>query len=91
VASQTEVMKSLTDETLLRGLSPRSNYTDRATAVLAKLVPTFVDRGVSRGQRNVLPRPYSWLSRPEQLLFLPSSSSIVFTDEALKEKLRLCN
>jgi CBS-domain-containing membrane protein len=26
-----------------RGLSPRANYTDRATA--AKLVPTFADRG----------------------------------------------
>jgi dolichol kinase len=31
----------------LRGLSPRANFTDRAT----KLVSTFSDRGVSRSQR----------------------------------------
>ena len=42
----------------LRGLSPRGDYTDRAAAALsAKLVPTFADRGVSRGQRNGSPRP----------------------------------
>jgi hypothetical protein len=29
----------------LRGPSPRANYTDRATRLSAKLVPTFVDRG----------------------------------------------
>jgi hypothetical protein len=30
----------------LRGLSPRENYTDRATPLLsAKLVPNFADRG----------------------------------------------
>jgi hypothetical protein len=32
---------------------------------------------VSRGQRNGSPRPYSRFSRPEPLLFPPSSSSIV--------------
>jgi hypothetical protein len=33
--------------------SPRANYTDCATATCRrKLVPTFVDRGVSRGQRG---------------------------------------
>jgi hypothetical protein len=33
-------------------LSPRENYTDRATATCQRnLVPTFVQRGVSRGQR----------------------------------------
>jgi hypothetical protein len=31
----------------------------------AKLVPTFADRGVSRGQRNGSPRPYSRISRLE--------------------------
>jgi hypothetical protein len=45
----------------------------------AKLVPTFVDRGVSRSQRDGSPRPYSRFSRPQPLLFLSSSSSIVFT------------
>jgi hypothetical protein len=32
---------------------------------------------VARGQRDGSLRPYSGLSRPEPLLFLPSSSSIV--------------
>jgi hypothetical protein len=34
---------------------------------------------VSRGQRNGFPRLYSRISRPEPLLFLKSSSSIVLT------------
>jgi hypothetical protein len=38
--------------------------------VSAKLVPTFADRGVSRGQRNGSSRHYSRFSRPEPLLFL---------------------
>jgi hypothetical protein len=42
----------------------------------AKLVSTFADRGVSR---NGSPWPYCRLSRPEPLLFLPSSSSIALT------------
>jgi hypothetical protein len=33
-------------------LSPQANYTDWATATWRNLVPTFVDRGVSRGQRG---------------------------------------
>jgi hypothetical protein len=34
-------------------LSPQANYTDWATATCRRnLVPTFVDRGVSRGQRS---------------------------------------
>jgi hypothetical protein len=47
----------------------------------AKLMPTFSDRGchVVRGQRDGSLRPYSRLSRPEPLLFLPSSSSVVLT------------
>jgi hypothetical protein len=34
---------------------------------------------VPRGQRDGSLRPYSRFSRPEQLLFLSSSSSVVFT------------
>jgi hypothetical protein len=41
----------------LRGLSPQANYTDRATAAVGEVVPTFADRGVLRGQRNEFPRP----------------------------------
>jgi hypothetical protein len=39
----------------------------------------FCGRRVLRGQRDGSIRPYSRLSRPEPLLFLPSSSSIVLT------------
>jgi hypothetical protein len=35
--------------------SPRANYTDWATATWRNLVPTFMDRGVSRGQRSRSP------------------------------------
>jgi hypothetical protein len=37
-------------------LSPQANYTDRATAAVGEVVPTFADRGVLRGQRNGSPR-----------------------------------
>jgi hypothetical protein len=37
-------------------LSPRANYTDWATATCRRnLVPTIVDRGVTRGQRDGFP------------------------------------
>jgi hypothetical protein len=39
----------------------------------------FCGYRVSRGQRDGSLRPYSRLSRPEPLLFLPSSSPIVLT------------
>jgi hypothetical protein len=45
----------------------------------AKIVKTFADRAMSRGQRNGSLQPYSCLSRTEPLLSLPSSSSIVLT------------
>jgi len=55
----------------LRGLSPHANYTDRAAAAgSAKLVPTFADRGVSRGQRKGSPQPLiSLFSRPGAATF----------------------
>jgi hypothetical protein len=31
--------------TKLRGLSPQANYTDRATAAVDEVVPTFAGRG----------------------------------------------
>jgi hypothetical protein len=43
----------------------------------AKLVPTFTDIGVSSGQRGGSLRAYSLFSRPEPLIFLLSSSSVV--------------
>jgi hypothetical protein len=44
-----------------------------------KLMPIFPDRGGPRGQSDGSLRPYSWFSRPEPLLPLSSSSSIVLT------------
>jgi hypothetical protein len=32
-------------KTKLRGLSPQANYTDRATAAVGEVVPTFAGRG----------------------------------------------
>jgi hypothetical protein len=47
---------SVTKQNKLRGLSPRANYTDLATATCRRnLVPTFVDRGVSHGKRGGSP------------------------------------
>jgi hypothetical protein len=43
-------------ETNSMALSPQANYTDWATATCRQnLVPTFVDRRVSRGQRGGSP------------------------------------
>jgi hypothetical protein len=42
-----------------------------------KLVPTLADRGVPHGQRDGSLRPYSRISRPKPLLFLPSSSVVL--------------
>jgi hypothetical protein len=47
--------------------------------LVGEVVPTFADREVSSGQRDGSPQPYSRFSRPEPLLFLPSSSSIILT------------
>jgi hypothetical protein len=44
--------KTKKKKTKLRGLTPQANYTDRATAAVGEVVPTFADRGVLRGQRN---------------------------------------
>jgi hypothetical protein len=64
----------------LHRLSPLANYTDRATALVdTKLVPTFTDRGVSRGQHGGSLLPYYLFSGPEPQLFVPNSSLIVLT------------
>jgi hypothetical protein len=51
------VVKTYKLKTKLRGLSPQANYTDRATAAVGEVVPTFADRGVLRCQRSGSPRP----------------------------------
>jgi hypothetical protein len=58
-------------------LSPRANYTDWATATCRRnLVPTFVDRGVSRGQRGGYSTVVnlSFLDRIRYFFFSNSSS-----------------
>jgi hypothetical protein len=49
------------------------------TALVGEVIANFCEYRVPRGQRDGSLRPYSRLSRPEQLLFLSSSSSIVHT------------
>jgi hypothetical protein len=56
-------------KTKLYGLSPRANYTDRATAACRRsYCQRFADRGC-HGQRDGFLRPYSRFYRPESLLF----------------------
>jgi hypothetical protein len=64
----------------LRGLSPRANYTDRATAACWRSycqLSRIEERRVVSAADSL--RQYSRLSRPEPLLFLSSSPSIVLT------------
>jgi hypothetical protein len=52
--------------------SPQANYTDWATATFRRnLVPTFVDRGVSRGQRGGSPTIFnlSFVDRSRYFFF----------------------
>jgi hypothetical protein len=65
--------------TKLRGLSPQANYSDRATAIVGDVSANFCGYSVLGGQLDGSLRPYSQFSRPESLLFLPSSSSVVLT------------
>jgi hypothetical protein len=67
----TERVEVPNKQTNFVALSPRANYTDEATATYRRnLVPTFVDRGVSHGQRGgSLHGRKSQFSRPEPLLF----------------------
>jgi hypothetical protein len=52
-------------------LSPQTNYiaTERSPRVDEILMPAFVDRGVSRGQRDGSPTVVNLFSSPEPLLF----------------------
>jgi hypothetical protein len=54
--------------------SPQANYTDWATATCRRnLVPTFVNRGVSRGQHVGTPTAVNLFSKTESLLFFQLS------------------
>jgi hypothetical protein len=66
----------------LRGLNPQANYTNRATAACRRSKCQYLRiEGAkwSSGRLDGSLWPYSRLSRPETLFFLPSSSSIVLT------------
>jgi hypothetical protein len=60
----------LKTKTKLRGLSPRTNYTDRATAPVGEVTANFCWWRVTCGQRDGFLRPYSRFSRPEPLLYM---------------------
>jgi hypothetical protein len=62
-------------KTKLRGLSPRANNSYRATSVCRRSKCQIFR--IDQGERYL--RLYSRLSRPEPLLYLPSSSSVVLT------------
>jgi hypothetical protein len=56
-------------KTKLHGLSPRANYTDRATAACRPSDCQLLRIDSARGQRDGSLRPYSRFSRQEPLLF----------------------
>jgi hypothetical protein len=61
-------------------LSPQANYTDWATSTFRRnLVPTFADRGVSRGQRGGSPMAVNLGFLDRRRYFLSSSSSFIIT------------
>jgi hypothetical protein len=64
-------------ETSICGLSPRANYIDRP--IVSEVSANVCGQRVLRCQRDWSLRPYSRLSKPEPLPFLPSSPSIVLT------------
>jgi hypothetical protein len=61
-------------KTKLRGLSPTE-----LPPLVGEVSANFCEKRELRGQRDGSLRPYSRLSRPEPLLFLPSNSSVVLT------------
>jgi hypothetical protein len=66
----TEFAESTAKKTKLHGLSPRANYTDRATAACRRSDCQLVRiESATRGQRDGSFRPYSRFSRQEPLLF----------------------
>jgi hypothetical protein len=72
-----------TNKTNSLALSPRNNYTDWATATCRRnLVTTFVDRGVSRGQRGGSPTVVNLSFLDRSLSCFPKISSL--TGESLK-------
>jgi hypothetical protein len=63
----------------LHGLSPQANYTDRATADVGEVVPTFAGRGCYVVSATDSHGRSSRFSGPEPLLLFSSSSSVVIT------------
>jgi hypothetical protein len=78
---------SLVSDAILFQWEKQKKRTNSVTLVRERTIPTelqqlvgvvhasFRDGGVSRGQRNWSPRPYSRISGPGPLLLLPSSST----------------
>jgi hypothetical protein len=77
-AGEPQILQLLTNkQTNSVGFSPQANYTATGRRIL---VPIFVDRGVSRGQRGGLPMAVNLFSMPSPLLFLSRSSSVMLTE-----------
>jgi hypothetical protein len=67
-------------ETNSVALTPQANYTDWSTATCRlNLVPTFVDRGVSRGQRDGSRTVVNLSFLDRSRTFLSSRSSFILT------------
>jgi hypothetical protein len=64
-----QVYKTTKKTKKLHGLSPRANYTDRATAACRRSDCQLLRIEVQRGQRDGSLRPYIRFSRQEPLLF----------------------
>jgi hypothetical protein len=61
----------------LRGLSPHRTIPTERPPLAGEVSADFCGSGVPRGQRDGCLRPYSRFFRPEPLLFLSSTSSVV--------------
>jgi hypothetical protein len=71
-------VKTLSPKSSVAWVRERTTPTERPPLV-CEVNANFCGWRVPRGQRDGSLRPYSRLSRPEPLLLLPSSSSIVLT------------
>jgi hypothetical protein len=61
----------------LHGLSPQTNYTDRATAACRRSDCQLLRIEVPSGQRDRSLRPYSRFSRQEPLLFYQVAAQLL--------------
>jgi hypothetical protein len=78
VSFEQPLRMAVASKTKLRGLSPRANCT-KCPPLVCRVSANVCKWRVLRGQHSGSLQPYSRISRPEPLLFLPSSSSVILT------------